>query len=57
MYKSVEKTSPSEALEQIKIRREAISQMVGWLYPSIYLDEIEKLYKICRERWYFQEDI
>jgi hypothetical protein len=40
-----EKMSKEELEEQIKVRRELLGQMVGWLYTSVLNDEIEELQK------------
>lgn len=39
-------SSFEEAWEEINIRKNLISQMVGTLYPSILRDEISELYYI-----------
>ncbi len=46
------KLDPTAILEEIKVRRELIKQMVGQLYPSILTSEIEKLYEEYDRRKY-----
>jgi hypothetical protein len=36
-------TDPAAIQAQIRIRQQLRSECVGWLYPSILTDEIEKL--------------
>jgi putative IMPACT (imprinted ancient) family translation regulator len=49
MYLSIKEAmllkSENDVREQIELRRKQISDMVGWLYPSIINGEIEKLIK------------
>jgi hypothetical protein len=39
----------NEIIEQINNRKHNISEMLGWLYPSIIQAEIDQLYK--RLKW------
>lgn len=48
-YKRVKDIEPEEINEQIKLRKQLISSMVGSLYPAMLQGEIERLEDIKQE--------